>query len=77
MPNIKIKFDGIMLLTLSIAGAGFYLYSQRAAIAGAVDPTSQDNIFNEAAEGVVGVDNLQTVLTPAFELFDWAFVDDE
>ena len=71
MPNIGVKIDGVMLLTVLALGAGVYLYTKRGAVVASVDPTNQDNLINQAAEGLVGTDNLQTALTPAFRFYDW------
>jgi len=69
--KVNIKIDGIMVLTVVALGAATFVYLKRDDLLAAIDPTNQENLINQAAESVIGVDNLQTVLEPAFEYYDW------
>lgn len=75
MAKVNVKIDGVMVLTVVAIGAATFVYFKRGAIietvVEAIDPTSQENLINQGAEEIIGVDNLQTVLTPLFELYDW------
>lgn len=64
--SIEIAVGGVLLLAV-----GLYVYTERKAIATAVNPLSQNNVANKAAEAVTAAVTGNPNATPASLAYSW------
>ncbi|WP_295797418.1 hypothetical protein [uncultured Microbulbifer sp.] len=50
--GVKVKVDGLMVLTAAAIGGGLFLYAKRGAIGQALNPTSDQNIAYKGVNAV-------------------------
>lgn len=51
---VRVQVDGVMVAAVAAVVVGLYLYSKRAALADAINPTSPDNVAYKGVKAAVG-----------------------